>query len=171
MTIESTLERSKEEIGAGRLWRAKEILASSLATYGYSREIYLAYADVLYALGDKLDSGKYYLLSVEEPSESQQQSIQLFLDRFENDDWRQLISRFPNAVKSVELQFLPKNLATHLLALGAPATMDAHHTNSPKVSVWTQYFLPIGCLSAVAVVGICTIVGAYTIFGWVIGRQ
>ncbi len=40
MTIAKTIQRAQAELTDGRPWRAKEILASSLAAYGYSREIY-----------------------------------------------------------------------------------------------------------------------------------
>ncbi len=68
MTIQSTLEKAEAEATQGRLWRAKEILASSLVNYGYSREIYLALANLFAEMGESLEAGKYYLLSVDEPS-------------------------------------------------------------------------------------------------------
>ena len=171
MTIESTIERANAEIASGRLWRAKEILSSSLSTYGYSREICLAYADVLISLGDKLDAGKFYLLSVDVPTEKQLPAVQLFLKRYQNDNWRQLVSRFPNSVKTIEVGSLPETLANHLLALGAPSEsgtkLDADIT---LASNWSNYFLQLGCLAVILVVGMCTIVGAYTILNWILVR-
>lgn len=75
MTIESTIRRARSEIEGGRLWRAKEILASSIPHYGYSIEIYRAYADVLIELGDELKAGGYYLLSVDEPNNRQERAM------------------------------------------------------------------------------------------------
>ena len=171
MTIESTIERARAEIESGRLWRAKEILASSLATYGFSRAINLAYADVLYSLGDRLDAGKYYLLSVDEPNQVQRPAVQLFLDRYRKDDWQQLVSRFPASARTVNVAALPNALANHLLVLGAPAELQRDsRAGSLRSSIWLNYWLPFGCLAAALAIGTCALVGAYTILNWFLFR-
>ncbi len=40
MALASTLKRAEDEIENGRLWRAKEILSSSISTYGYEPALF-----------------------------------------------------------------------------------------------------------------------------------
>jgi hypothetical protein len=84
MTIESTISRAADEITNGRLWRAKEILGSSVSTYGYSREVFHALAKVLRQMGDELEAGKFLLLAVDKPSASELDAINLFLARYDD---------------------------------------------------------------------------------------
>ncbi len=53
----------KQEKQNGRLWKVKEILQGSIASYPYNEELYFEYAKVLFELGDYLESGKYFLLT------------------------------------------------------------------------------------------------------------
>ncbi len=167
MTVKSTIERANIEMAAGRHWRAKEILASSLQTYGYSREIFYAYANILLALGDDLEAGRFYLLSVDEPDAAQSRVMELFLTRYRNGGWQLLRSRFPRSARLKKLADYPSVLRSQLERLGAPETMlpeqaIAHHAG--KSSSWV---IPAGCIIAMAALATCAVIGAYTIARWI----
>ena len=53
----------QEEIANGRLWRAKEILRGRLANADYDPARFAQYADVLAAMHDDDEAGRYYLLA------------------------------------------------------------------------------------------------------------
>jgi hypothetical protein len=53
----------EEEIAKGRLWRAKEILRGRLADAAYDPVLFSRYAEVLAAMGDHDEAGRYYLLA------------------------------------------------------------------------------------------------------------
>lgn len=167
MTVESTIARANAEIVNGRLWRAKEILSSSLSTYGYSPNIYLAYANLLLQAGDDLAAGKYYLLSVDEPDEAQKRAIDLFLTRHQKDDWRQLFSSFPKPAQIQKRDEYPTYLRSHLMSRQAPELL---YQAPLAPSVWTTWVLPAGCLAAALGTALCALVGAYTLLLWLSGR-
>ncbi len=150
MTIQSTLEKAEAEATQGRLWRAKEILASSLVNYGYSREIYLALANLFAEMGESLEAGKYYLLSVDEPSKAQKQQIDVFLARHRNADAQQLRSCFPNAAKRCPVAQYPQTLKAHLLALGATESTAEARDDREKQGYFNS-ILSIGCVAALLV--------------------
>lgn len=53
------------ELGEGRLWRARELLAARLVTSSYDHELFRRYAAVLHAVGDHDEAGRFYLLAGE----------------------------------------------------------------------------------------------------------
>lgn len=166
MTVESTIERASTEIATGRQWRAKEILASSLQTYGYSREIYYAYANLLLGLGDDLEAGRFYLLSVDEPDTDQSRVMELFLTRYRNDDWQLLRSRFPKSARVLNLGDYPSVLRRRLQSLGAPELLIPQQIISGQTSKSFSWAIPVGCIAAIIALVTCTVIGAYTIVRW-----
>ncbi|MBM3967691.1 MAG: hypothetical protein FJ308_21940 [Planctomycetes bacterium] len=169
MTIESTISRAAAEIANGRLWRAKEILGSSISTYGYSREVFRAFANVLLQMGDDLEAGKFLLLAVDKPSASELDAINLFLARYEDQSYSKLLATFPAAARLGNRDDYPEFLRTCLSEYGAPQTLvlrEMASTNTPNPTY--ERFLLMGCgllaFSAIA----CTIVGALTIVSWLL---
>ncbi len=71
MALASTLKRAEDEIENGRLWRAKEILSSSISTYGYEPALFRAYAQLVFQLGDRMEAGRFFLLSAIAPTEDE----------------------------------------------------------------------------------------------------
>ena len=168
MSIAKTIQRVEAELCDGRAWRAREILASSLSAYGYSREIYLAYANVLVQLGDHLEAGRFYLLSVDEPDEQQRPLVELFLQRYHQDDWMRLLIRFPKPARLSERSKYPNYLRNHLETLNAPSITDQEQLIPNLAYDRPNCLLPTTCLSVTIVATICAVVGAYTIVGWII---
>lgn len=168
MTITKTIQRAQAESSDGRLWRAKEILASSLSAYGYSREIYLAYANVLVQLGDHLDAGRFYLLSVDEPDDQQRPLVVLFLKRHQKDDWMRLLRRFPKPAQLSERSKYPAYLRNYLETLNAPTNLYQEQLNATLAYDRPNWLLPMTCFSIAIVATVCAVVGAYTLVGWIV---
>lgn len=168
MTIAKTIQRAEAELSDGRLWRAKEILASSLSAYGYSREIYLAYANVLVQLGDQLEAGRFYLLSVDEPDDQQRPLVELFLKRHQKDDWMRLLLRFPKPARLSERGNYPTYLRDYLVTLQAPSIIDQEQLKPNLAYERPNWLLPMTCLSVTIIAIVCVVVGAHTLVGWII---
>lgn len=168
MTIASTIHRAEAELSNGRPWRAKEILASSLSSYGYSRDIYVAYAKLLTDLGDHLEAGRFYLLSVDEPDDQQRQLMELFLKRHQKDDWMRLLLHFPKPARLSERSKYPIYLRNYLETLHAPSIIDREQLSSTLSYDRANWLLPMTCLSATLVAAVCAIIGAYTLVRWII---
>ena len=168
MTIAKTIQRAQAELSDGRLWRAKEILASSLSAYGYSREIYLAYANVLVQLGDQLEAGRFYLLSVDEPDDQQRPLVELFLKRHQKDDWMRLLLRFPKPARLSERSKYPDYLRNYLETLKAPSNNDQEQLKPNLAYERPNWLLPMTCLSVTIIAIVCVVVGAHTLVGWII---
>ncbi len=167
MTVESTLRRVNAEIAEGRLWRGKEILSSSLSTYGYSREIFFEYAILLMKMGDEFEAGKYFLLSVDDPDSTQERVMTLFLQRFQHDTWQQLLSRFPRSACIDSREGYPMFLRNQLVRLQMPEAFLKEPETAKPVGRYMR-LLPIGCIVVVTAIAICSKVGGYTILKWLI---
>lgn len=96
----------KEEINQKRLWKAKEMLQSSIASSPYDEETYFEYAKLLYQLGDMVESGKYFLLTNTNDI-NHSNAIKEFLNRYKQKDY---FSHFPRKFKKVPIDEYPKNL-------------------------------------------------------------
>jgi hypothetical protein len=167
MTVDSTIQRAKRESASGRLWRAKEILGSSIPEYGYSPDIFMAYADVLLAMGDDLDAGRFYLLSIDQPDSRQERVMRMFLQRHKSESWRQLLSHFPNAARISKRDSYPVFLRNHLSVLDAPEFLTSGNKTVSPPSFADTWLIPLGCIVVAVSAAICTIVGAYTIATWI----
>lgn len=166
MTIESTIVRANKEIQSKRLWRAKEILGSSISTYEYSPELLYAFANVLLLMGDTPEAGKYFLLSVDTPTEAELDAIKIFLSRSENLSYVQLLQKFPPKARLENRDQYPVYLRNHLIETGAPSKI-ASICHAPKSDVNSNdcLFL-VGCgLFALCTVT-CALVGLVQIISW-----
>jgi len=169
MTVETTISRAEKEIENGRLWRAKEILASSIATYGYSRELLLVLAEVLLKMGDDLEAGKYFLLTVDKPSDREMDAISIFLARY-GGDYRILMARFPPAVRIGRRDEYPEYLRKYLTELGAPQTLGlSERRSASKLNPLSDLILGAGCFLLALLAIACMFVGAKTILVWFFG--
>jgi|LakMenEpi03Aug12_release.lakeMendotaPanAssembly.Ray.scaffolds.fasta_scaffold827288_1 hypothetical protein len=167
MTIESTISRAADEITNGRLWRAKEILGSSVSTYGYSREVFHALAKVLRQMGDELEAGKFLLLAVDKPSASELDAINLFLARYDDKNYRKLLATFPTAARLGNRDDYPEFLRTCLTEYGAPQTLVLREMACTEIPNPTyERLLLMGCGLLAFSAFACTIVGVYTIVSW-----
>lgn len=166
MTVETTLSRVEEEIANGRLWRAKEILGSSISNYGYSRPILFQLATVLHDMGDKVESGKYFLLSVDSPNETQLSAIELFLSRHPTQGYVELLRNLQSKLRLKKRDDYPTHLKNHLEAMGAPKLLRMDIGDAPPNPTLDRFFL-IGCaVTAIATIAF-TLIGVGTVISWI----
>ena len=168
MTVANTLSRADQEIQRGRLWRAKEILSSSLEQYEYSPEIYRKYAEVLLLMGDDLEAGRFLLLSVDEPNESELAAIRLFVERYKNDGYERLLRRFPRSARLSTVESYPEYFRNYLNQLGAPESLvdDKARGGDTIMSRLVNGFVLSGCFVAVMFLGTCLALGLAQIWTW-----
>ena len=167
MTVDATIRRATKELEGNRVWRAKEILRSSFATYGYSREIFESYADVVRQMGDDLEAGRFYLLSLDHPKTGSEGSINLFLSRFGHENYEQLLSKFPRCSRLPRRDDYPKLLRRHLAELGAPEDLVLCVAASQQSgSVWSSRILLTGCALSTTCILFSIVIGVREITSW-----
>lgn len=94
------------EIAQGRLWRAKEILRGRLASGGYDADLFARYADVLAAMGDADEAGRYGLLAGCLDG-AHGERARAFLARRRSRPFAQLWSEMPAAARRGRVDDLP----------------------------------------------------------------
>lgn len=168
MTVESTLARAQQEIELGRAWRAREILGSSIRTYGYNRRLLYSYAQILDEFGDPMEAGKYYLLTVDEPTEHELKLIHVFLNRHQNLSHRQLMKMFPSQLRAARRDAYPKFFEKHLEQMGAPAELvpDQFALNPSGNPTKGDRAVFIGCSLIACLFLLCFVVGLIEIASW-----
>lgn len=161
MPVDKTIARANEEVAANRLWRAREILGSSISTYGYSREIYQALGEVLLKMGDELEAVKCFLLSVDNPNQPQMDAIKLFLTRCSPHDYKSVSARFPACARIESRDDYPKFLRRHLAEIGAPEKLRNELPGKPEFTKATEILFSFGCILFGILFFACAIIGAY----------
>ncbi|MGH9309183.1 MAG: DUF6584 family protein [Vicinamibacterales bacterium] len=99
------LERVDAELAAGRAWRAKEVLRGVLSTSA-DPALHERYGQLLDALGDRLEAGKYLFLSGVRKKEYGE-AIALFLKRKGSRFERDFVALLPAAVRRTRFGELP----------------------------------------------------------------
>ena len=112
------LEHADKELAQGRLWRAKEILQSTIPNAGYDPELFERLGLVLLKMGDLREAGRYLFLSGRRESEYEE-SIGLFLARYQTNP-RTLYATFPRVAKLAARTDYPEPLTGELKQLGFP---------------------------------------------------
>jgi hypothetical protein len=115
-------ERVRAEIAAGRLWRAKEILAGRVTT-AFSFDACEQYGVVLMATHDLMAAGRYLFASGKRRAEYEE-AIALFLARngSSGDD---LLGALPARVKTLPFEQLPQNVQEEIRARGPRKAREA----------------------------------------------
>lgn len=94
----SRFARCDEEIEAGRLWRAKEMLQGALSQVIFDDQLLEKYGQVLLAMGDDLEAGRFLFASGSRRPEYAQ-PIALFLDRRGSSGTDKLLSEMPGMLR------------------------------------------------------------------------
>ena len=123
MPVEKTIEKAKIEFDSGNLLRAKQILKSSLANYGFSPGLFRAYADVLLALDEPVQAGRYLFFSIDTLIEDHRKPVEGFLSKYSNDGYERIILASP-AGQISSLSDLPEFSRQKLRDLGAPEDLS-----------------------------------------------
>ncbi len=166
MTVNSTISRANQEIRQENLWRAKEILGSSLSTYSHSPDLMYTYANVLMQMGDLLEAGRFVLLAVESPTGSELDAIELFLARTRELDHVQLLQKFPRNARLQNRDQYPQYLRNHLIQIGAPDDLRRNQPISEAKSNSNDRLYLVGCGLVAFCTLVCTLVGLTQVISW-----
>ena len=134
MPLKETLDRAANEVENNRLWRARDILCSSVQTYGYVPELFRSIGDMMLQMGDEPQAGKYYLLSVSDPTETELKAMDCFLLQYRKSDHHHLISLFPRQARFSKLEQYPTYLQNHLRKLGADEELNNNFKPKPELT-------------------------------------
>ena len=167
-------ERVDTEVAEGRLWRAKEILQGNIRTLGYDTELFERYGQVLLAMGDVVEAGKYLFLSGEHKPDYHE-PIALYLSRHTRKDPRNLLGTFPDVSRLPQLADYPDAVRQTLEGLGISDETLAnapHYTWERRESIWTKLGCGLGCvlcLAVLAFLGACVLAGLPAVLEWLLG--
>ena len=151
------------EIDAGRVWRAKEILAGRVGSArDYDAALFEQYGAILLQTNDLYQAGKYLFLSAERKPEYEA-AIALFLSR-QRGGWRDAVGRFPNPLKRKQFAEFPPAVAASLEKLGLPGDSSAPF-NPPKKRNRVR---DLGLLAGCIVIGLLLLVGVSEIVHYVV---
>lgn len=166
---ESGLAHAESEAVAGRLWRAKEILAGNIGSHGYSPERFAAYGRILARMHDTKEAGKYLLLSGL-ADEAEAPIVEVFLDSVRDRPHKWIYSQFPGIARRNALADFPERVREELVQLGFPR--DFRRKGSPATSVPAGRWQVLG----VIVVGLFVFLvvngllhGCHVVGGWIFG--
>ena len=146
-------------IDAGEHWKAKEKLQGRMSVPGYDCTLLEEYGNVLLAMNDKLEAGRYLFLSGAR-KQYYSECIELYLQRYAGKNTEHIFhtfpknvqcaaySEFPEIVKSElqELKFQPKEIKSNL--------NKRQYKKTPKDRAFE-----LGCLAIVIMLLIAFLVG------------
>ena len=107
-------------IDDGRLWRAREYLASRIASSPYDAALCHQLGWVLLRMGDELEAGRYLFASGQRRP-AYREAIEQFLDRYRRGGWPHVVAELPSSIRRVSIAELPVRLSSELAELGKPA--------------------------------------------------
>ena len=112
------LEKAEQELSAGNLWRAKEILQGSLPSAGYNVELFEKLGVVLLRMGDLPDAGKFLFLSgVSKPE--YEKAISIFLRKYGKRPYN-FLQTLPHTARLSKISEYPEAVAAKLRELNLP---------------------------------------------------
>jgi hypothetical protein len=124
------LAEADQEIAAGNLWRAKEILHRSLKYSAYNVQLFEKLGIVLLKMNDLAEAGKYLFLSgVRKPE--YEEAVGIFLKKYEGKA-HNLFHPFPRSAKLSKISDYPEAVAAQLRELGFTDGLEIVHGITPK---------------------------------------
>jgi uncharacterized protein DUF6584 len=158
-----TLERAENEVAQGRLWRAKEILQSSIPNFGYNVELFEMLGVVLLKMGDLPEAGKFLFLSGIRMSEYDP-AIEIFLRKYGNIQPHDFFRLLPRKARLAALSEYPDCVAQKLRELDFPETLK---DKDGKAAIGSEggsdTFFVVACLTIALVVVALVILGVIKI--------
>ena len=141
-------QRVDKAIERGERWRAKEMLRGSIRSQGYDVELYERYGRLLLDLQDKLEAGKYLLLSGNHKPEYES-AIELYLSRTRGDA---LYYSFPRSARLRSVSDYPCAVQSCLKRSGfGVAKWRCYDDSSLGLGCWTAVILTVALAIAVIV--------------------
>jgi hypothetical protein len=153
------LTRIDTEVAAGRAWRAKEIVGSSLSQAWPHPEVVERYGQLLLSLGDEMEAGKYLWLSGVRTA-AHEPAIALFLRRHGRHGRAALLGQLPKSFRRLAFNQLPTELRRELSSLGIREGDFGKNARTRPVVIGRSRWMRR--IAATFVLGflICVIVGA-----------
>ena len=157
----------------GTLWRAKEILQSYLATSTYDVALYEEYGQVLLAMGDTMEAGKYLFLSgVREAAYTE--AISLYFKRHGHKDIHNILGTFPKSARQAKFNAYPKIVIQELERAGklpeqVKARIDYKVAPIDSGFGWVPWIFGTLVLALVLGFIIQGIRGGTWLFQWIVG--
>lgn len=166
------LTRVENEIAAGRLWRAKEIIRGTIGNAWPDSEVVERYGQILLLMGDDVEAGKYLWLSGVRRGEYDP-AIALFLRRHARHGRENLLAQIPKSFRRISLNELPPEIRNGLAEysirhsdFGRIGRSAAHAPAPPR---WKEAVFAVVAIGFFVCVIVGFGVGFYMIVGW-IGR-
>jgi len=160
-------ERVDDAIAEGKLWRAKEMLQGNIGTRGYDTKLFDRYGQVLLAMGDLVEAGRYLFLSGERKPDYEE-AIGLYLARHTRKDPRNLLGTFPQPARLQKLDAYPEAVRRALEDLGIKDKVLALAPYCTRSEVGNRGCY-VGCIAIAVLAAACLCVGFYVIAKWIVG--
>lgn len=168
--IEATLARATHEVAAGQLWRAKEILAGSISSQGYSPERFAAYGRILAQMQDTKEAGKYLFLSGL-ADETEAPVVETFLASMRNRPPSWIYAQFPGTARRVEFGAFPERVRAGLNELGFPPKFGwGCSSPTPIASATGQTSAAVIGSSILGLIILGLVHGCYVVGSWIFGK-
>src|SRR5262245_50003353 len=160
---EKVLSRVDGELEAGRLWRAKELLRAAIQSY--EPELFERYGQVLLAMNDTKEAGKWLFLSGRRSPEYQD-AIATFLEWCGRRDGKKLYGSFPACARLGPPDRYPEPLASELVAARVPSDVPPSSQYAPEPPFEGGRLGAIGCVAVMLFVMVSLVVGVVTVSEW-----
>lgn len=166
--------RAGQDLALGQADRARERLQPWVART-YHPELYRAYGEVLWALGDRYNAGRYLFLAgmpADDPGLGE--GVRLFLERHRRTSARTLLGQMPAAFRRTPPDAWPPVVRQALgVRLRRGETLEqAWEATRPvpkarrRASSWAERLLALGCLYLLLSALIGTVVLLYFLAQW-----
>jgi hypothetical protein len=169
--MDPLLIRIDNEVAAGRLWRAKEIVRGTIGNTWPDSAVVERYGQILLRIGDDVEAGKYLWLSGVRRAEYEH-AMELFLRRHARHGREILLGQIPRSFRRIPFDQLPQEVRGELTKYGVGSRDFGRKRRTPSdppaPSRWTNALiaaLAFGFLICVVVGGV---VGLQVIVRWVI---
>jgi hypothetical protein len=116
------LDKARQEIEQGNLWRAKEILQGAIGRENYDAQLFEMMGIVFLRMGDLPEAGRFLFLSgVRNPE--YREAIELFLSRHRRKELPEFIYLFPRKARLRTVSEYPHEVAQVLRDMGFPEVL------------------------------------------------
>jgi hypothetical protein len=157
------LNRVEQEIAAGRLWRARELLRAGIQSY--EPELFERYGRVLLAMHDIKEAGKWLFLSGRRSPEYRD-AIATFLEWCGRRGGKKLYGSFPACARLGPPDRYPEPLAGELVAAGVPADVPPSSQYAKAAPFEGGWPGAVGCAAVVLFLLLSFGVGVVTVLKW-----
>ena len=166
-SAEAVLAKAERERAAGRAWRAKEILGGAIGGGCAEPAVFQRYGELLEALGDRVEAGKFLFLSgVRTPEYAD--AIALFTTRHAKRRGRDLLWQLPTAVRGRAFAALPAAVQEDLRRFDvAPEMFGRSVKATARGRPSTGRVAQAAGMTLALMFLVALMVGFYVMFSWI----